>query len=349
MLFVKHISSILPQSTFDFDEENKMALSVDNKLMAKEPSYEGIPNNVLRRMGKAVRMSVGAALPLLKTIEQVDGIIIGTANGGMEDSIKFMNQIIQYNEDTLAPGNFVQSTPNGIAAQIALTQKNKNYNITHAHRGLSFENALLDAVIQLNKHPDKTYLLGATDEISTYNFTIDLLAGWYKKEIVSNTDLFQSKTDASIAGEGSVMLLVDKNPEQAIFEVRNIKFWHGESTEKLSEEIKNFLNPEYATEILPDVFISGENGDQRLKHYYDLAESTLPETCSIARFKHLSGEYPTAVSQAFALASHIFSKQSVPGICLKKSGSAASIQHILLYNTYQGQQHSLMHLTKEFK
>ena len=101
--------------------------------------------NILRRMGKAVRIGVGAALPLLDGSSNPDGILIGSANGGMEDCIKFLNQVMEYDEGRLTPTNFVQSTPNAIAAQIGLATLNKGYNITHVHRGLAFENALLDA------------------------------------------------------------------------------------------------------------------------------------------------------------------------------------------------------------
>ncbi|RZM12149.1 MAG: hypothetical protein EOO88_45975 [Pedobacter sp.] len=125
-------------------------------------------------MGKAVRMGVGAAMPLLQHQEAVDGIIIGTANGGMEDCIKFLNQVIDYDEGLLTPGNFVQSTPNAVAGQLGLMTKNQCYNITHVHRGLSFEMALIDAMMQVKENPGKQYLLGSVDEISDYNFNIDL-------------------------------------------------------------------------------------------------------------------------------------------------------------------------------
>ena len=88
--------------------------SVENKLYAIEPKYENIPLNTLRRMGKAVRMGVGAGVKLLKNYPLLDGIIMGTADGGMEDCIKFLNQVIEYDEGKLTPNNFVQSTANGL-------------------------------------------------------------------------------------------------------------------------------------------------------------------------------------------------------------------------------------------
>src|SRR5947199_9689893 len=125
-------------------------------LYIKEPEYPGIPPGVKRRMGKSVRMAVGAALPVLEKFPKPDGIIIATANGGMEDCIKFLNQIIEFNEGLLTPGSFVQSTSNAAAAQIALLTKNHHYNITHVHRGLAFESALMDIMMSLKEVPDAT-------------------------------------------------------------------------------------------------------------------------------------------------------------------------------------------------
>ena len=202
MLYIHKTSCISPQQTRPETGLDRLRESRNNQLLVKEPAYADIPPGSLRRMGKAVRMSVGAALPLLNDIPQPDGIIIGTANGGIEDCIKFLNQIIEYNEGLLTPGNFVGSTSNAPAAQIALITKNKNYNSTQTHRGLAFENALLDAVMLLEEKPRDTYLVGSVDEISSYNFNIDRLAGCFRKEIISNSRLFENTAAGTIAGEG---------------------------------------------------------------------------------------------------------------------------------------------------
>ncbi|MBL7931924.1 MAG: beta-ketoacyl synthase chain length factor, partial [Bacteroidia bacterium] len=154
MIYFLHSACISAQSGVSEEIPLTPALSEQNKLKAVEPKYEGIPNNLLRRMGRTTRMSIGAAMNCLSKTERLDGIVIGTANGGMEDCIKFMEQIVKYHETDLTPGNFVQSTPNGIAAQIALMKQNRGYNITHAHRGLSFENAIQDCMLLLNENPD---------------------------------------------------------------------------------------------------------------------------------------------------------------------------------------------------
>src|SRR5450631_2723814 len=115
MFYIHRTTCISPQQTFpetDIDL-SRLYASEDNKLKAREPSYEGIPAGQLRRMGKTVRLGIGAALPLLReTTRLPNGILIGTANAGMEESIQFMKEIIDHGEGILSPGAFVRSTHN---------------------------------------------------------------------------------------------------------------------------------------------------------------------------------------------------------------------------------------------
>ncbi|MGC4038895.1 MAG: beta-ketoacyl synthase chain length factor [Chitinophagaceae bacterium] len=345
MIYIHQYSCISPQQTFKDIDIETLNESVENKLNAIEPVYEGIPPGILRRMGKAVRMGVGAAIPVLKTNPEVNGIILGTANGGMEDCIKFLNQIIDYDEGMLTPGNFVQSTPNAIAAQIGLMTKNKSYNITHVHRGLAFEAALIDAMMMMRENPGKNYLLGAVDEISTYNFNIDFLAGWYKKETISNKDLYGSQTPASIAGEGAAMFLVNDKPGDAYAVIKAIHTLHTEDQNLVKAEFKQFLETYFSGGYLPDLFLTGENGDDRLLNYYTGCESLLADTSTV-RYKHMSGEYPTTASFALWLACYLLEKQSIPAHLIKHMKNKSELKSIVVYNNYKGLQHSFMLIGK---
>ena len=338
MIYIHQHTCISPQQTFADADINSLKESVDNKLKAFEPVYEGIPPGILRRIGKAVRMGVGAAIPVIKNNAAIDGIIIGTANGGMEDCIKFLNQIIDYDEGLLTPGNFVQSTPNAIAAQVGLMTKNKSYNITHVHRGLAFETALIDAAMMIKENPGKNYLLGAVDEISTYNFNIDYLDGWYKKEIVSNKDLYKSQTSASIAGEGAAMFLVNDKSEGASAVVKAIKTIHSQDEKFVKQEFEKFIQLNFTGNQKPDLFLSGENGDARLLKFYTGCESILPEV-NLLRYKHMCGEYPTTSSFAFWLCCHLLSQQRIPAHMIKSIKNEPLIKNIILYNNYKGMQH----------
>jgi hypothetical protein len=347
MLFIHQSSCISPQQTFAAVDIDSLHGAMNNKLLVIEPSYKGIPTGILRRMGRAIRMGVGAALPLVRNNTlAIDGIVIGTANGGMEDCIKFLNQIIDYDEGMLTPTNFVQSTINAIAAQIGLLSANKAYNTTHVHRGLAFENALLDAAMLLNEKPNANYLVGGVDEISAYNYNIEYLDGWYKKEPLSVKNMYTSGTMGSMAGEGAAMFLVNADKANAVAKVSGIHMLHTTDEQLVADQLKHFLSRHLPSGEKIDVLLTGENGDARLLKYYTQCEALLHLQAAVARFKHMMGEYPSASAAACWLACYILKAQYLPAHMLKYTSSQTACNRILIYNTYKGQQHSFILLEK---
>jgi hypothetical protein len=342
MLYIHHTSCISPQKTFVDADVSELSLSSGNMLRALEPLYEGIPPGQLRRMGKAVRLGVGAALPLLKMNTELSGIILGTANGGMEDCIKFLNQIIDYEEGTLTPTNFVQSTTNAIASQIAFMSKNKGYNITHVHRGLSFENALQDAMMHSAEHPDASYLLGGVDEISDYNFNIDFLIGCYKKGDADNRILYDSVSEGTIAGEGAAMFIVNGLEKGSLVAVKGLATYHNIKEAELSTVFLEFLSENNLSPNDIDMYISGENGDSRYDKFYSQVELNLNPDTTIVRYKHASGEFPSASAFSLWLACYLSGDKIVPAHMLKRKGDRKEFKNILIYNCYQGVQHAFV-------
>jgi hypothetical protein len=345
-MYIHKSTCISPQQTYSDVDLEKLNISVNNMLNVVEPKYDDIPLNVLRRMGKAVRMGVGAALPLIKDSKNIDGIIIGTANGGMEDCIKFLNQIVQFEEGRLTPTNFVQSTPNAIAAQIGITNQNKCYNITHVHRGLAFENALIDAQMLLRENLEFNLLVGGVDEISSYNYNIENLGGWFKDEEIDNTKLYKNETKGTIAGEGVTMFVVNNCKENSIANISAIKTLHTNNTEEVAEQLKLFIEKNISPDKNIDLFLTGENGDNRLQNYYNVCENIFDNNTSIARFKHYCGEYPTASAFSVWLASKILNNQIIPQHFIKCKSNSNKLERILIYNNYKGQQHSFMLIEK---
>jgi len=347
MFYIHHTSCISPQQTFAAVDINRLHDVVNNKLQVIEPSYEGIPSSILRRMGKAIRLGVGTALPLLKNNSAViNGIIMGTANGGMEDCIKFLNQVIDYDEGLLTPTNFVQSTTNAIAAQIGLLSANKAYNTTHVHRGLAFENALLDADMLLNENTTANYLVGGADEISTYNYNIEYLGGWYKKEQLAAKDLYAAGTIASIAGEGAAMFFVNADKTNAAVAITGIHVLHTADEERVVDQLKLFVDRHLPAGEKIDLLLSGENGDIRLLNYYHACEAVLNGQAVVARFKHMMGEYPTASAAALWLACYVLKEQLLPLHMLKYNTVQTAYNRVLIYNTYKGLQHSFILVEK---
>jgi hypothetical protein len=333
---------ISPQNTFPEAELAQIRESKNNLLEVLEPPYPGIPAAVMRRMGKSVRMAVGAALFLLEKYPQPEGMVVATANGGMENCIKFLNQILEYNEGLLTPGSFVQSTSNAAAAQIALVTKNHNYNITHVHRGLAFENALLDIIMLLKENVDAGYLLGCTDEISAYNYNIDRIAGWFREEPVTNNNLFQNKARGTIAGEGAFMVWMSNQKQGALAELIALKTMHSRDPGRIVTALKKFLTDHLPAGEMPDLLLTGECGDERLDPYYQSVESCFQESVPVARFKHLCGEYCTASSFGCWLSIQILETGFVPASLIKKNASVKPVRRILMYNNYRGAQHAFI-------
>jgi hypothetical protein len=342
MFYIHQTSCISPQQTFRNADINKLFEPSDKKMQAIEPSYEGIPPGVLRRMGKAVRMGVGAAMLILQNNPKPDGIIIGTANGGKEDCVKFLNQIIEYDEGLLTPINFVQSTPNSIAAQIGLLTKNHGYNISHLHLGLAFEFAMTDADMMLNENPLNGYLLGAADDISTYNYYFEDKSGWYKKEDVSTKTLYETNSPGSIAGEAAVMFLVNGNETGSIAKIRAVDTLHHEDESVMKDKLQGFIGKYLPEGEKIDLLLTGENGDNRLLKYYSSCKSAIKGDVTVARFKHMSGEYPTATAMGLWLCCNILQNQYIPVHMIKNAAAKTPYKNVLIYNNYKGIQHSFI-------
>ena len=346
-LYLRDGYCISPQHSFGETDLETLCDAVNNKLQVIEPAYTDIPTGILRRMGRAIRFGVGTSLPLLKNYrDAINGVLIGTSNGGMEDCIKFLNQIVKYEEGKLTPTNFVQSTTNAIAAQIAMLPPNRGYNTTHAHRGLAFENALLDAAMLLQETPGNKYLVGGVDEISAYNYNIDFLDGWYKKEAVSAKDVYESGSTGALAGEGSAMFLVTDRKEEAVLRIKSIKMLHTDDAARVREQTSAFLQKQLSPDENIDLFLSGENGDSRYDHFYQ-GVSDLLNGSPIARFKHMMGEYPTASAAGLWLAMHILRSGKIPNHMLKNPAhKPSSLRTILIYNQHKEVQHSWMLVEK---
>ena len=345
MFYIHQTSCISPQQTFHDADINKLHEPVEKKLHAIEPSYDAIPPGILRRMGKVVRMGVGAAMPLLQKDHKPDGIIMATANGGKDDCVKFLYQIIEYDEGLLTPMNFVQGTPNAVAAQIGLLTKNHGYNITHLHVGLAFEYALIDADMMLIENPSNNYLLGAVDDIAPYNYYFEDKTGWYKKDTISNKVLYDTNSTGSIAGEAAAMFIVNNNRTGSVAKLLAVDTLHHEDVLVMKEKLAYFLQTYLPAGEKIDLLLTGENADNRLLKYYSTCESMMNEDVTIARFKHMSGEYPTATAMGLWLCCEILQKQLIPEHMIKRPVAEKKYRNVLMYNNYKGVQHSFILLT----
>ena len=344
MFYIHKSACISPQHTFGTPVLEQQKVYDNNQMHAIEPVYEGVPPGQLRRMGKALRMGVGSGMSLLKH-HVVDGIIIGTANGGIEDSICFLNQIEEYAEGRLTPTHFVQSTFNAIAGMMGLITKNKGYNATHVHRGAAFENVLIDAAMLLKENTSHQYLIGAVDEISVRNYRMESLAGWYKKEIIPSNEMFSHISAGMIPGEGAAMFLVSNQSEGAVAQMCAITSFFCKDETTLQAQFTSFLAANNIDVQEVDLLLSGYNADERFTHFYDMVEAAFASK-SIARFKQLTGDFQTVSALAVWWAVQLLHQKEIPGFMLVTGNAAIIPKYILIYNNYRGEQHSFILLKR---
>lgn len=316
--------------------------------MVIEPSYGTlIPGGLLRRMGKSVRMGVGAGLPLIRQNPGLDGIILATANGGLEDCLKFLNQVVEYKEGTLTPTNFVQSTPNAIAGNLALMSRNTGYNITHVHEGLAFECAILDAMMLMSEQKAKSLLLGSIDEISDYNYNINFLQGTFKMENTNSETLLSSNSSGTVSGEGAAIFVVQSEiSENAVAQILDVDQISYTTEIEIQDRLHYFLekNSIAADEI--DTLILGYSGDNRHDHWYHHLHQSIFFHTSVYSFKNLVGDYPTVSGFATWLAVQILTGKEIPSqLILSNPAEKKKPKNILIYNHYKGVQHGFILLT----
>lgn len=343
-MYITDSACISPQRTFDEAFfEGDIKVHEGDRYIAVEPAYgQLIPAGLLRRMGKAVRMGVGAGLPLIQNA-QIEGIVLGTANGGLEDCLKFLNQIVDYNEGTLTPTNFVQSTPNAVAGNLALMSKTTGYNTTHVHKGLAFEAALLDTMLLLEEKRGKMFLVGSIEEISDYNHNIDLLAGSFKSGHFTSEDLFTLDSPGSANGEGAAMFIVNaERTDDAVAQIRDVFQSNNLAEKQLVPVVNAFLQRNGLQPADIDAVIMGISGDNRTDHWYFNLQKALFEEANIYTYKNMVGDYPTGSAFATWMGAQVLAGKRVPEACVWAQKNPRTPKHILIYNHYKASQHGFI-------
>ena len=105
-----------------------------------------------RRMTPQMRRIVVAAKRALSEagIDKPDAIVCATQWGCMLQSMRFLQDMIDSNEQQLKPTPFIQSTHNTIASLIAILTGNNGYNCTYSQGKQSLQCAITDIEAQMS-------------------------------------------------------------------------------------------------------------------------------------------------------------------------------------------------------
>lgn len=348
-IYIRSAASLSAQNTLDSEIFLAEPVSyTGTRLSIVTPDYKKyIDPKLIRRMSHVIKMGVAAAQQCLINgqVEMPGAIITGTAFGCIEDTYTFLSRIIELEEEMLPPTAFIQSTHNTVGAQVALMLKCHAYNNNFVHKGVSFENALLDATLLLKENEADNILVGGVDEMTNASFTVLTRLGLYKRQPVNNLSLFNTTSKGTIGGEGaSFVLLSDKPSPDNMAELMALKTVF-KPNEPIAKIIADFLERENLIIADIDVVITGKNGDANNDAVYDFIPG-LFENSSIANFKHLCGEYPTASAFGLWVAANILKQQNIPEVIIQRGAKqAGSPKKLLFYNHYQNVYHSFMLLS----
>jgi 3-oxoacyl-[acyl-carrier-protein] synthase II len=247
-----------------------------NRLTCIEPDYKGlIEPKTLRRMSRIIRMGVATAMACLREADTTmpDAIVTGTGYGCLEDTDLFLTSMIQRKEEALQPATFIQSTHNTVGAQIALILQCTGYNNTFVHRGFSFENAILDAILLLQEGEAHRVLAGGIDELTDPAYEILTRFGLYRH---------------TLAGEGAAFfLLTNEGDGEDLAKLEGIALF--DSPADIGQEMRRFLEEHTVDPGAIDLVM----GDEILPGI-----PTQP-------YKTQCGEYPTSTAYAFWLATQL--------------------------------------------
>jgi 3-oxoacyl-[acyl-carrier-protein] synthase II len=344
--YIRATGNISPQQSFGHQPFLITPIEyAGDRLTCIEPDYKGIIDaKLIRRMSRIIKMGVAAAMECLQesNITIPDAITTGTAYGCLEDTGIFLTKMVEHNEELLTPTAFIQSTHNTIGAQIALMLQCHNYNNAFVHRGFSFESALLDAMLLLAEKEANNVLVGGIDEITNISHAILSRMGLYKREAISNLDLFATKTKGTIDGEGAAFFLIANEPSATDYATLDgiHTFYKPVTTEETAQQILSFLSAHSIDINGIDLIITGNNGDIKNDEVYDRLQNTLFSKNVTGNYKHLCGEYPTSTAFALWVAGNILKTQTIPSVISKQV--PGKIKKILIYNHYQNIHHSLL-------
>ncbi|WP_299155578.1 beta-ketoacyl synthase chain length factor [uncultured Christiangramia sp.] len=344
--YINSVSTITAQPEDFLTSEEVLELQ-GNILRASARNYKQlIKAMMLRRMSKAVKMGIFSAVQALSRsgIENPDAILVGTGQGCMQDTEKFMQQIEESEEQLLTPTSFIQSTHNTVSGQIALFLKCTGYNMTYTQNSVSFESCLLDAQMQFEIDPEiQNLIVGAVDETSEKFTGFQKLDGQIKEEEVSNTDLLDANTSGTIISESSAFFSISRDKSSGSLAVCSaVKILNDFQPSEIEEKVIQFLQENELTSENLDAIVLGNNGDKSFDVYYHNLQQGLLRNVPQLAYKSLTGDNNSISAIGFALGISILQHQEIPKKFRLNSKSASTFNRILVYNQYLGRNHGFI-------
>ena len=311
-------------------------------VQAKDPDFkEYIPPMIARRMSRIIKRAITVSQLALQEagVAMPDAIIFGTGLGCIEDTEKFLNAVLDQDERFLQPSFFIQSTHNTIASQVAMRLGCHGYNNTLVQRGLSFESALLDAILLFDEGKAHSILTGGHDELTSTYFSLLDKAGYYSYNEETGVGNF--------AGEGSVSFLLSDEPQKesyAQIEHFEMRYTPQKETSFGSVVLPFLKRHNVAIEELSAIFTAYTEDDMGKRLYRDLFSPPFAGILHIP-FKAFCGEFFCASAFGLWMAAHFLRNSLLPKVitCTSTTQAAPHFrrQYLLLHNHSFHKHHAL--------
>ena len=361
---VKQISAQKPLSDEWFEQP---VYYRDRRVPTINPDYTPYFSPLqARRMCILLKRALVLSRLTLKevAVEMPDAIISGTGLGCIDNTEKFLYSIMENEEKFLQPTYFMQSTHNILSSTVAIDLKCHGYNNTYVHRGASFENALLDAVMQIELKRAQTVLVGGFDELTDdyYQF-FDRIGIWDfatgdKKCFAGEASVSPEKAcfagevsvspkESCFAGEAAVsMLLGNTRNEQSICEINDVGLMHKPTHAQMRETLHTIFAKAGCALSDIDVVLTGLSAHTENDRIYHDTIDALFGDIPIMQYKHLFGESFSSSAIGVYVALTCLRKGYAPAfLSAGKDEDINGIKRILVYNHYRNKTHSFILLT----
>ena len=219
-------------------KENPVALT-EPLTRSREADYKQfIPPLEARRMGRILKRAIATARKALAdaAIEVPQAIVTGTGLGCIENTEIFLDALCREGEDQMMPTRFMSSTHNTMSSIVAINLQAHGYNATYAHNTVSFQSALMDALLQLRRGAVVNAMVCAHDEM-TPGYHALLCKGGY----------LAGKKAAECAVS---MVLANENNGHALCEIAGMRMLHRPTEAEKQHALKELLAESEITDYL---------------------------------------------------------------------------------------------------
>ena len=321
-----------------------------------DPSYKDYVSPIeARRMGKILKRAVATSKEALSSsgLAAVDAIITGTGYGCIENTEFFLDALSNEGEQLLKPTYFMQSTHNTISSLVAIQTKNHGYNVTYAHKSISFDSALQDAWWQFKLGKINSALVGGHDEMTETFYHIlkkggvmghdEERCGEAAVSVVLSRKLVSQVIEPVEMPSRDQSALRQAQGPQPLCKLTGFTMLHQPAMNALTDAVANMLQSAGKRLVDVDFILTGISGNRENDKAYLEETKMLFGDKPLLHYKHLFGESFTASGLGFYVAAQCLKMGRVPASLFVKTSEISDKQPkcILLYNRSDGKNVSL--------